>query len=338
MKENFLNYIPLKIYRFLRWQLSERKNYFYNKNNFSKEYAQICYNVDKVVRKNVSREIFLAMRAKKDSYIIKYLEDLCRDVIEKYKDKSEICSSSLVNKKKKIWVFWWAGEDMAPDIVKACIKSIRKNSSGHEVVMLDKNNYQNYISLSKIIIEKHNKGIIGHAHFSDLIRLTLLAQYGGMWIDATVFISQPLPPSIFNMWFYTAKTLNQKSVFFSKSRWCGYFLAGNSNFPLFSFARDCLTIYWESENAIIDYLLMDYIFELAYENIVVVRNTIDNLPDNNFKRGVLMSSINETYSKELFDVLATQETFVSKLSWRYGNPQLKTRDGKMSNYGYLLKL
>ena len=37
------------------------------------------------------------------------------------------------------------------------------------------------------IVEKWKRGIIGPAHFSDLIRLELLVRYGGYWIDATVY-------------------------------------------------------------------------------------------------------------------------------------------------------
>ena len=35
------------------------------------------------------------------------------------------------------------------------------------------------------IEEKFEKGKIGMAHFSDLLRISLLAKWGGMWIDST---------------------------------------------------------------------------------------------------------------------------------------------------------
>lgn len=336
MKENILNCIPLKLYRYLRWLNNEKNIYKYNKTNFSKVYADICFQADDARRKQLPIEKILEANSKKDKYILDYLTPMLEDVVKRYKSEQD-CILFQQNE-SKIWVFWWTGEYDAPEIVKACIKSIRKNANGHEVIFIDRTNYLDYIKLPNEIIDKHDKGIIGHAHYSDIIRLCLLSQYGGMWIDATVFISQPIPSLVFEEKFYTVKTYTPKSEFFSKSRWCGYYLAGCADFPLFSFARDCLIEHWMRVDVVIDYLIMDYVFELAYQNISSVRDAIDNLPDNNHKRSKLMAAINEEYDEELFNELATEETFASKLSWRYGNPQLKTNDGKGTNYAHLLSL
>lgn len=334
MKENFINYIPLKIYRYLRWKKSVNQEYRQNRNNFSDEYAQICADAAKASRRNRSTDEVLAAYAKKDAYIIRYLENLCGDVIDEYKNGKH--PQIRKDDPKKIWVFWWTGEESAPDIVKACIKSIRKNANGRQVVMLDRNNFRDYVSFPQYVLEKHESGQITHAAFADLLRLNLMATYGGIWIDATVFLSQPIPECVFANEFYTLKTVNMKASYYSKSRWCGYFLAGENSFLLYSFAKDFMLTYWARSEQIIDYLLMDYVFGIAYEHFADVKDTIDALPDNNTRRGQLMSAINEPYSPELFESLASQDTFASKLSWRYGNPQPYTKDGKLSNYGYLL--
>ena len=185
---------------------------------------------------------------------------------------------------------------------------------------------------------KHEHGNIGHAAFSDIIRMSLLSEYGGMWIDATVFLSQPIPDFVFKESFYTMKTYNPDSIYFSKSRWTGYYFSGSKTFPLFAFVKECLIAHWERTDYIIDYLLPDYIIEFAYRNIDCVKQKIDELPDNNFYRGKLMEQINAPYDASLFSELEKGTTFASKLSWRYGNPQIMTKDGKMTNYGYLLKL
>lgn len=338
MKTNIINCVPLKLYRYIRWLNIERELYQYNTVNFSAEYAKICFKADKVKRKQKSIDIILAANTNKDQYILKYLQQFSGDIVKQYEGRSTDYLDGNKKYDKKIWVFWWTGEENAPEIVKACIKSIRKNANGHEVMMLDQTNYKEYVTLPKEIIKKHDDGIIGHAHYSDIIRLSLLAQYGGMWIDPTVFISQAIPESVFDEPFYTLKTYNPNSEFFSKSRWVGYYLSGDKDFPLFSFARDCLISYWKQTDKVIDYLLMDYVFEFAYQNFESVRNTIDQMPDNNYKRGKLMSEINEPYDAILFSTLETGETFASKLSWRYGNPQIITKDGALTNYGYLLRL
>lgn len=337
MKENFVNYIPLKVYRYLRWKKGERKEYRFNKEHFSEEYAKICRKAVTAQWKGAPKEQILTAYEKKHDYVVQYVENLCGDVIEKYKSgyRPQVRE---ISEERKIWVFWWTGEDTAPDIVKAYIKSIRRNANGHEVVVLDKENYQEYVAFPAYVLEKHKKGWITHAQFSDLLRFTLLSNYGGVWIDATVFLSQQLPNNLFVDLFYTLRTVNNELIYYSKSRWCSYFLAGSRNFPLFSFARDLMLTYWERTDQQVGYLLVDYACGLAYNHLEEVRTTIDSVPNNNFKRIMLMDAINAPYSPELFQILETEETFASKLSWRYGNPKPRTAEGEMTNYGYLLSL
>lgn len=337
MKGNMLNRIPLKIYRDLRWLKNEKQSYSDIRSKFSKEYADIWFSAEKAIHKyGKSEETYRAINAR-DKYIMNYIEDSCRDVIEKYKN-AEAQTDSSNQSDKKIWVFWWTGEESAPDIVKACVKSIRKNAGNHEVVFIDKDNYEKYVNLPAPIIEKHDLKQLSHAHFSDILRHTLLAKYGGVWIDSTVFVSKPLPEFLFESPFYTAKSVDLSAFYFSRSRWTGYFLCGETECPLFSFTRDMLIDYWEKNDFIIDYLLMDYVFDIACKTIPSVKAVMEKVPDNNLLRGKLMAQINEPYSKELFSELQNGDTFISKLSWRYGNPVEKTNDGRLTNYGYLLKL
>ena len=335
MKENIVNYIPLKIYRYLRWLRHKKSEYRTNKDNFSEEYARLCFAADKASYKGKASEIVLAAYQAKDHYILDYLNNLLYDVIEKYRNYEYI--APVDESGRTIWALWWQGEENAPDIVKACIRSIRKNANGHKVILLSKENYLSYITLPETIVKKHAAGIISHAAYSDMIRLSLLSKYGGMWIDATVSVSQPIPEELFQMDFFTLKTYNPQYTWVSKSRWTGYYLAGKKGFPFFSFARDALFWHWQKTDYIIDYLLLDYVSELAYQNIPIVRKMIDDLPDNNIRRGKLMEVINNEYDPELFRMLETGETFASKLSWRYGNPVATTKDGRLTNYGYLIR-
>ena len=336
MKENIFNYLPLKAYRYLRWRRSANREYRYHRRYFSREYARICLEAAKASWQNRSTDHILAAYAKKDAYIMAYLENLCGDVIEKYKNAE--LPQNVRDDERKIWVFWWTGEESAPDIVKACIKSIRRNANGRQVVMLDRDTYRDYVTFPEYILEKHENGQITHAAFADLLRLNLLATHGGIWIDATVFLSQPLPEQLFIDKFYTLKTVDLNAAYFSKSRWCGYFLAGSSSFLLYSFAKDFMLTYWERQDEIIEYLLMDYVFGIACKHFPEVGRAIEALPDNNTMRARLMNAINEPYSAELFAMLAGEDTFASKLSWRYGDPQPHNGDGQLTNYGHLLTL
>ena len=48
-------------------------------------------------------------------------------------------------------------------------------------------NYSDYVELPDYVVEKHKNGTISRAHFSDVLRFSLLKTYGGMWIDSTAF-------------------------------------------------------------------------------------------------------------------------------------------------------
>lgn len=337
MKENFITRIPLRIYRRLRWERGQQRTYARTKKHYGREYAQLCYQAEKAIYLGRPVNEILERLKKRDAFIIRSIEQQCSAVLQNAGQYQADCDMRR-SPDEPVWVFWWSGEAEAPEIVKACIRSIRRNANGHKVVVIDRNNLSEYVKLPDYIEEKHNSGKIGHAHYSDMIRLSLLAQYGGVWIDATVFISQPLPDILFESTFYTAKSVDKQAFYFSQSRWVGYFLAGSSAFPLFAFARDMLLEYWRNTDEIVSYLLMDYIFDIAYRTIPEVKAVMDRIPDNNLDRGILMSRICEPYTKSLFDTLQNGSTFLSKLSWRYGNPVAATKSGEKTNYGHLLEL
>ena len=86
---------------------------------------------------------------------------------------------------KIFWTCWWQGVENAPLLVQKCIERMNRFSNGYEVRVVTEANVNDYIRLPEYIIQKHEQGIIPHAHFSDIVRLMLLREYGGIWIDST---------------------------------------------------------------------------------------------------------------------------------------------------------
>ena len=81
---------------------------------------------------------------------------------------------------KKIWTFW---EGEQNDFVNRCIDSWKKHNPDCEVIVLNKTNIQEYLPKLKIDKLKHVDDI---RHFSDVIRVFILAKYGGIWSDASI--------------------------------------------------------------------------------------------------------------------------------------------------------
>ena len=94
------------------------------------------------------------------------------------------CDEKMRN---KIWVCWWQGLDNAPEIVKTCVESIKRNSGKYEVLIITDENYKQYVKFPDWLEEKRKHGIISKTIYSDLLRLNLLSTYGGIWIDSTFF-------------------------------------------------------------------------------------------------------------------------------------------------------
>ena len=110
------------------------------------------------------------------------LKKICRKVVVPKNENSQ------ENKyPDKIWIMWLQGYEKAPNIVKLCIDSIIKYAGSHEVIILNKNNLSQYVILPQFIVDKYNVGQIPDAIYSDIIRLYLLNEYGGTWIDSTIY-------------------------------------------------------------------------------------------------------------------------------------------------------
>lgn len=119
--------------------------------------------------------------------------------ISEYQEK-EVCFAGNIGEHAPIWFYWSNGVKNTPDIVKDCLASAKKLIGEHEVVEIDYNNYSNYVKIPHYIVEKYEKGIISQAHFSDILRFTLLSVHGGIWMDATIFFSDENALSILPMY------------------------------------------------------------------------------------------------------------------------------------------
>ena len=91
---------------------------------------------------------------------------------------------------KRLWFLWYQGWNIAPDIAKRCLNSWRFHNPTWTIVTLDKYNLDEYIDLS--FLEEGSSNGITPASISDIVRIMLLRQYGGIWIDSTLFCNRKL--------------------------------------------------------------------------------------------------------------------------------------------------
>ena len=114
-------------------------------------------------------------------------------VIEYYKRFKDGFNTNT-NIPKKIWTYW--DNDKLPKIVEKCINTWKKQNPNYEIIVLSKQNLSKYlpdVDFSKI------KHIDSAARFSDMVRLHVLAKYGGIWSDASIICQKPYDSWIPNM-------------------------------------------------------------------------------------------------------------------------------------------
>lgn len=233
-----------------------------------------------------------------------------------------------------IWVLWLQGEDNMPELVKVCLESIKENAGYHKVVVLSNSNLNEYIQLPGRITTLYKEGKISNAHYSDIIRMALLSQYGGIWIDATILLTSNLDNIISGIDLFTIKN-KPKGNNISDRRWTGFFIAAKPNNPLPVIVNRIFNRYWEKEDVLIDYFFIDYAIDLAYKYNATVKKQIDSIQENNPQIYNLLPLLPQRYNSNSFNAL-TKDTSIFKLSWKQYQPT--ELQGKNTVYSHLKDL
>ena len=264
----------------------------------------LILNKAKILKKAKDRLII-----KKNDVVFKRLSEDYHILIQNYQ-KKELKEK---NDSNKVWVLWWQGEENMPELVKICLENMKKKLYDSEVIILSKKNINDYIQIPEYILTKFNKGVIGFAHFSDILRITLLKEYGGIWIDSTIYISKELSQKQISK-IKTIKFKCNEKTSIPKGQWCCFFL-GKLNSKLYHFMYDFYLKYWSKENIIIYYFLMDFIVKIAYQNFPEVKKDIDNNKYNNEQIHKLASLLNNKFNQDEYATLL-ESNFIHKLSYK----------------------
>ena len=91
---------------------------------------------------------------------------------------------------KIIWTYW-DNPDKLPKAVKLCMESWKKSNPDYQIVLLTKKNFKGYVTIP-YEIQNHPHYNDSPQRFADLVRLYALEEHGGVWLDASVLVKQPL--------------------------------------------------------------------------------------------------------------------------------------------------
>lgn len=294
----------------------------------------LCFYIKLPFGWNISTIAIKKKTAWLDAYICKNYSYIVDDLI-KNPPKEKIVN------KHNIWVFWGQGKDHMPDIIKAAHRQLV--AFNDNVILITNENVGQYIHLPKVIVEKVNEGIISLTHYSDIIRNTLLAVHGGLWLDATVWVSGKISMDrLKELNIYSANSIvlhNKSSVRFwssfdaNWSSWCLWSV--NANNLLYVYVSEMLQAMAEREKFFFDYVLLDYFIYSAYRLFPSVKRDIDNINIYNPNRYKLINWMDEPYNETMYKSIIEND-FVFKLSYR--TPRKKhTNKGELTLYGRMLE-
>lgn len=254
--------------------------------------------------------------AKQDE-IKRFLKKDLATIIKKYRTEKVSCFDKP-KQCNRIWVFWGQGFENAPSIVKQCNKQLHYQASklqDLQVIELDLKNYEKYVQLPKDIVEQFNSGSLSIVNFSDILRSFLLRDYGGGWIDATVFMSSTLS-EIYSSPVYTVKhELFKEKEHICKGKWSSFFMGATQRNVLFPYLCDAFSSYCQKHSFFIRYFLIDCLIAIGYEEIEEIRKEIDEIKPNNRGVFLLVNALkNDAKSDEVDKIL--RENTVHKMAYQ----------------------
>lgn len=235
------------------------------------------------------------------------LRELQRDYGAKLKELVESYEAAPMEYSNKVWIFWRQGYENAPQLIKACYDSVKRNLTNRDIVFLSEENLHKYITLPDYI-EENRGGGIPEAQYSDIIRITLLEKYGGLWLDSTVLCTGPDFARKLEKWplfVYKMEDLDRSE---EQALVCSnWMISCYTNVPYIRAVRDLIYEYWKKEK----YLKNYYIFHLFMHMVKdIYSKEWKAIPVyNNISPHILAFEMLDQYSAERFSEIKRMSDF-----------------------------
>jgi hypothetical protein len=113
---------------------------------------------------------------------------------------------------KQIWTFW--SNESPPPLILACIDGWKRLHPDHQVTLLTPKTVSLYLKS----IPPFDISAVMPAHWSDWIRVAIIMERGGYWMDASTILGRPLPQILAssssvvqeNVWVFSVNSTSRK--------------------------------------------------------------------------------------------------------------------------------
>lgn len=212
----------------------------------------------------------------------KYWESVLDECFLGKIDRHNIKPKLELSTEKVIWQYWGQGLENSelPDVVKMCFNSVDKYKGDYQVIRLNDETLSQYLDIPAFVWEKMKNPAFERVFFSDLLRLALLKAYGGVWLDATILLTGPLPTQFTSLEYFVYQrddnVPNQSywediDVYYwgwkpqFKVRMLSSIIFSKKNNLVISTLLDLMLHYWKTQNRIINYFFLQILYTVLVQ-------------------------------------------------------------------------
>ncbi len=163
--------------------------------------------------------------------------------------------------KQIIWQYWESPDGSIPPLVQACLNSVDRFKGNYERILLTPETLKNYVEIPEIFLKLKEKGLIKTAFFSDILRTCLLIRHGGIWMDATVLLTEDLPEYITEADLFVFQ--NDLKIDLDGLNMASYFIAAKPENRILKQTLSALEYYWKENNFLVNYFTFLHAFTMV---------------------------------------------------------------------------
>lgn len=200
-----------------------------------------------------------------------------------------------------LWQYWESQDNSIPPLVQACLNSVDLYKGNYKRILLSPDNVKEYVNIPQIFWNLKEKGIIKTAFFSDILRTCLLLQYGGIWIDATVLLTEEIPSYITDSELFVFQ--NDLKIDLDGLNMASYFISAKKDNKILRETLASLTQYWKENRFLVNYFAFLHTFTMVTQATNENKELFSKvpffsfLPVQQFQRELLNKFSEERYNE-----------------------------------------
>ena len=216
---------------------------------------------------------------------------------------------------KTVWLLWLQGWDSAPWLPQQVKTSWEIQNPDWTIQLVSKENLKNLLPELDYVYSD----TISPQAKSDIIRLSLLSRYGGVWADSSLLCMKPLDSWVYDaiqpsgLWMYHGNGANM-DIQYGPASW--FIVSLKDSYIITKWKERCDS-YWKNRTSTQNYFWMDYLFKELYETDPKFKEQWDRVPytfcEDKGQSHIFSDGSWKDNTPELKELINTTPPYVMKL-------------------------